>query len=343
MFDHTHYVPILRWKQAEQFAVRDIFPWVRNKLTPLIEVPPWNAGALTSYPASIAKMWGSSPCFFDFGPYGISRSVSPEAFNEFFTECEKLALSVIPTVGTRNSDLLKRSIRAAVGKMGVCIRLQREDLQKDSFENDLRALINILAVELNMTDLVVDLKAYQGSDLFLAAMLSQIPNLAEWRTLTVASGAFRENLIGLPAGRHEIPRSEWLTWLTSVKNHALTRKPTFGDYTILHPQLTEPKDIMNVSASIRYTSFDYWVVMKGRGLWGKNSPGFAQYPFNADLLTMQPEFIGGWFSPGDSYIADIAYKKKQTGNPTTWLQAGISHHITYTTDQLTRLFVSFRG
>ena len=39
MFDHTHYVPVLRWKQAEQHALRDLFPSVKSKLTPFIEAP----------------------------------------------------------------------------------------------------------------------------------------------------------------------------------------------------------------------------------------------------------------------------------------------------------------
>ena len=41
MFDHTHYVPVLRWKLAEKHALRDLFPWVKSKLTPLLEAPEW--------------------------------------------------------------------------------------------------------------------------------------------------------------------------------------------------------------------------------------------------------------------------------------------------------------
>jgi Beta protein len=35
MFDHKSYVPILRWKQAERFALRDLADDVRNRITPL--------------------------------------------------------------------------------------------------------------------------------------------------------------------------------------------------------------------------------------------------------------------------------------------------------------------
>jgi Beta protein len=40
MFGPNHYVPILRWKQAERFALRDLEPSARERITPLIELTP---------------------------------------------------------------------------------------------------------------------------------------------------------------------------------------------------------------------------------------------------------------------------------------------------------------
>jgi len=40
MFGPNHYVPILRWKQAERFALRDLDPSDRERITPLIELTP---------------------------------------------------------------------------------------------------------------------------------------------------------------------------------------------------------------------------------------------------------------------------------------------------------------
>lgn len=346
MFDHSHYVPVLRWKQAEQHALRDLFPWVKSKLTPLIEAPEWgpkSSGPLLKYPASLLKMWGTAPFFFDFGPF--SSGISADTLEEFFAESMSRGLSMIPTVGLASNAVLLDAVANENKEDGqeVCIRLYRDDINRSDLNAALEELLDRLRFQESAVNLLIDLKVHQPSDSVLAPLLFQIPKITKWRTLTVVSGSFRENLTGVPVGRHEFPRNEWTAWFTSVKNHALPRKPTFGDYAIFHPKLVKPKPNLNVSASIRYTSFDYWVVMKGEGLRNKSGAGFAQYPANADLLMMQPEFCGAWFSPGDRYISEIALKKKPTGNPKTWLQAGISHHLAFTTDQMTRMFVSLRG
>src|SRR5690348_10494737 len=40
MIDVKHYVPILRLKQAEMFALRDLYKTDKERITPLIEVVP---------------------------------------------------------------------------------------------------------------------------------------------------------------------------------------------------------------------------------------------------------------------------------------------------------------
>jgi len=40
MFDHKHYVPILKGKQGELNAIEETATELRDRLTPLIEVPP---------------------------------------------------------------------------------------------------------------------------------------------------------------------------------------------------------------------------------------------------------------------------------------------------------------
>jgi hypothetical protein len=40
MFGPSHYVPILRWKQAERYALRNLRDEDRDRITPLIELTP---------------------------------------------------------------------------------------------------------------------------------------------------------------------------------------------------------------------------------------------------------------------------------------------------------------
>ena len=38
-FDHTHYVPWLRWKQGEYQAIKKLSSEEKMKMTPIIELP----------------------------------------------------------------------------------------------------------------------------------------------------------------------------------------------------------------------------------------------------------------------------------------------------------------
>ena len=96
---------------------------------------------------------------------------------------------------------------------------------------------------------------------------------------------------------------------------------------------------MNPSASIRYALKDKWIIMRGQGLRGEKSKGFAQYPANAQLLSKHKEFFGANFSFGDSYIEEKGrdIKTKETGTPRTWLRAGINHHLACVIFQISNL------
>ncbi len=40
MFGYKHYVPVLRWKQSEWLALRELKDVQRKEITPLIEIVP---------------------------------------------------------------------------------------------------------------------------------------------------------------------------------------------------------------------------------------------------------------------------------------------------------------
>jgi T4 beta protein len=79
MFGVYHYVPILRWKRAEKFALRHLNSIDKAYITPLIELIPANfrpgkdgcekepAEVLNQQAREINKYWGSAPFFIDLG------------------------------------------------------------------------------------------------------------------------------------------------------------------------------------------------------------------------------------------------------------------------------------
>lgn len=167
---------------------------------------------------------------------------------------------------------------------------------------------------------------------------SAIPTLNAWKTFTVASGAFPQDLQGFSIGQHLLPRADWRVWLRHVTARPRTlRLPSYGDYTIQWGYFAEPPERANFSASIRYTSSDDWVIMRGEGVFHDGSPGFAQWPANAQMLCARPEFCGRDFSAGDRYIYQMANQSVDTGGAETWLRAGINHHITFAARQVANL------
>src|SRR5947207_11870660 len=77
MFDHTHYVPILKGKEGEYQALSELTPTIKSKLTPLIEPIPIPYDFANEIPAKtvdehlenfvskIVLNWGLDPIFFD--------------------------------------------------------------------------------------------------------------------------------------------------------------------------------------------------------------------------------------------------------------------------------------
>ncbi|MCX6619413.1 MAG: hypothetical protein NTZ98_25375, partial [Acidobacteria bacterium] len=152
-------------------------------------------------------------------------------------------------------------------------------------------------------------------------------------------GAFPPDLQGVPVGQQLLPRLEWQAWRTQVSQGGrLQRQPAFADYAIQHPIYAEPPERANFSASIRYTLEKDWLIMRGEGVFHDGSPGFAQWPANAQLLCERTEFRGANFSSGDAYIFQRSLNQTQTGSPATWLQAGFNHHLTFVARQIASLF-----
>ena len=121
----------------------------------------------------------------------------------------------------------------------------------------------------------------------------------------------------------------------SVRRHG--RLPAFGDYTIQHPFYRDPPIRANFSASIRYTTPTEFFVLRGEGVFNERSAGFSQWPAHAMMLMESPEYLGDSFSDGDRYIAERAADPEHTGSASTWLQAGINHHMSLAAQQVAGL------
>ncbi|MBN1458442.1 MAG: beta family protein [Armatimonadetes bacterium] len=341
MFDHKHYVPVLRWKRAEWVALRNLDNQTRTRITPLIEFVPRNPQPPSRKVVDdVLESWGNSPFFADF--WLLDEFPCPtegaDVLSSFAEEASAQNLWCIPVTGIGRSEDYRSAVRAAsqMHGRGVCVRLWREDLQR----SDLARLLTQLVVARENTDLVVDYQVAQDGPPDIQDICSRIPSLGHWRTFSLICGAFPRYLSELEKNRqHELPRCDWLTWRDQVFPRCLAaRSPAFGDYTIQHARYSVPPPGCNPSASIRYTSDEKWVIMRGEGIRNVEGPGRAGYRANAILLCGRQEFCGRDFSYGDQYIEEMAEQNDRNGSPETWLRAGVNHHLTFAARQISSLF-----
>lgn len=366
MFDSNHYVPVLRWKAAEREALQQMQSDKRRSITPLIELimpqPKSQGKSLAeqldesvalfqeSQPKIVEDLltaWGQDPVFIDL--HLIDGSIRASSLNGILTAGKAKDIFMIPVVNIVpvvdfDSDANTREVAIAFAKTnkhGVCLRLSRADLGRDSLAESINGFVRTSGLPKEQIDLIVDLQLCVEAPTQVIEQIGKIPDLGAWRTFTVVGGSFPPDLTQFNQGPnlYRIPREDWNSWL-QIKE-VLSRKPAFGDYTVQHPIYRDPVKGSNPSASIRYATPTEWVIARGMGLRSPKSNGHAQYPAQAQILTQTPEYqsFGENFSFGDQYIARIGrdVNNPETGNPRTWLRAAINHHMSCVANQLSSL------
>jgi len=374
MFNSKHYVPILRWKAAEREALKELPSEERRIITPLVELimparkrlkkgekPKTSEeyqtqsieklkGTLPDLPKEVLEYWGNSPIFIDLNLL-IGGTLREWGYTEIMSKGHTLGTVIIPVIRLNSDADLENTVVKIVKQHegGLCLRILRSDLSSRNMAININEFFKKHHLRHEQVDLLIDFELVEGMPPSeysqITKSIQNIPDLLKWRTFTVAGGAFPFDLSRFSAhGTYRIPRSDWTCWFSEIYSGTLKRKPAFADYTIQHPIYTEPNPDANPSASIRYTSDNEWVIMRGEALHkvdkdGNEGPGHSQYPSHAQLLMGQPEYKGKDFSYGDAYIAEKGadVDTTKTGNPRTWLRAGVNHHLVLVARQISSL------
>jgi hypothetical protein len=364
MFGPKHYVPILKWKRAEQKALGALSDKQKRYITPVIQFVMPKADSSVSVEkqfdyvidkfrermpelaTQILKFWGSSPVFVDFSLL-YTPALKIECLNAVMASAHQLGLHVIPVLHLDDDPELKKAIRSSAKKYssGICLRLVPHDLADIvALNKGIKTFVGWSGLLESDIDLLVDTKEVEGNNTYAAHAKAsqQIADLPKWRTFIFASGAFPSDLMKYKIDEENlVPRLDWKYWLAQIGGDGKGRKPTFSDYAIQHPIYKESAQFFHPTTSIRYALKNEWLIMKGR------KQKFELYLANAKLLAEDPSrFFGSGFSFGDKYIAEKAehypvYIKdksvKGTGSTESWLTAGINHHLVLTAHQIANL------
>lgn len=344
------YVPILKGRRGELDALGLVQTATRRVMVPLVEVAPKDesedaptvakicrsaVGRLAkSYPDAMMLDGGHFDLDADLGgDTGVLRLLADTARAE--------GLTAQPVLRLEDPARARREARdaAATDGRGLTVRLIGEDLDEDPDDLDdvLQDLLDDTGVDRGDVDLLLDLGpvegdvAVRGGARLIQSLLRDLPRIDEWRTITVAAGAFPVDLSQFTANViGERPRYDAQVF-DAVRRRRIPRQPDFGDYAIAHPTLALG-GAFAPPPQLRYTVAEHWLVLKGR----RTDPrGHAQFQHICQVIARHPEFAGTPLSAADRRIAGGSVEGP--GNGTTWRTIGTTHHLDYVTRRLTTL------
>jgi hypothetical protein len=329
-FDHKHYVPILKTKAGERWAIANLSSDARRMTTPLLEL---HSHANLS-PADHAEntcealetVWGTDVPFFFDTIWLHGEEGNPAIIEAVFASARNHGLLTIPVVRLSYSDSSREQIRAVVDEdeRGCMLRVKPQHLNHPP---ELTNLLDDLGLSAADVHLILD---YRGSQMNLPFDIPRIPELQNWRSLTAASGSFPHSLAHLPINTwHSLPRNDWTSWENQVTGNGLARIPAFSDYTTR--DFGAPPSGGQPSVNLRYTSETEWLVRVG----GKVNAGASpQMKAVCQSLIERDEYSGEDYSAGDAAIHETAQQESGPGNTQQWAMWGISHHLEFASEQI---------
>jgi len=348
-FGSDHYVPILKAKRAEKSALQLLAPAMVLHTTPLLEIV--EMGGDKTPTAHLKNAFRNmAPSVSRFSRYFLDAheiaEAGPSGAQETFELADDLGHPFTPVTGiSRHVDV---AAALAHREYGVAIRLTREEFESGLIPRGLPRWLNAQHLEPEEVDLVVDLGAVDdmiaaGIASLATAFLGAVPTHTRWRTLTVSGCAFPQSMAVVDRHSHLlVDRAEWQGWRDSLyaARGTLPRLPTFSDCTIQYPTGVEGFDprYMHVSASVRYTLPDQWLLIKGEST--DKVPATEQFPLLARQLVyghLAPYFAGARHCAGCARIQAAANGAGRLGSPEVWRRLGTVHHITRAVQELQAL------
>jgi hypothetical protein len=354
-FTEDHYVPIMKWRQGEYQALLRLTDDVKDQVTPLFEVPtePWDFELeeaskslddhLSQFGSRLLSKWGPRLFFLD-SCYLDGNAVLADGthhLTSLFNDFRARQVTGIPVVGLSRTPMYKaavRDIQVQDGR-GMCLRLESSDINS-SLHVNIAQLLEDTAANIQDTHLVIDLGAEiaggaENTALLWQGMLSRVPSLSTWKTVTVAACAFPATLPAATYRPHGLcPRTEWAAYCALINSGFTPRLVNFGDYTVSHPntEMMDPR-MMDPNAKIKYALDDDWLIITGQQV---KRFGREQYRDLCDRLIHSGHFAGPGFSWGDAYIVECA-AGGSTGGTSTWPSVANNHHITVVVRRLANL------
>lgn len=353
------YFPILKGKQGEFLALKKVKPATWATMTPIIDVPPVPydfiedqlAKSIDDHVASFCRqLIASIPKGQNYLLDATELDSSPllangnTAMEEILQRARAANIPATPIKTITCSADYESAVHQAhaTDGLGGCVRISINEVNNASL---IGTMISSLKQNCGGSpgniDILLDIENVPVSQPNIALTvavngLMAIPGYQHCRNLVIAGCGFPENVSSItPDSIGQLQRHEWLTWNSLIRNQSIVKIPAFSDYVVSGVEFNEvdPR-IIRMSANIRYTIDDAWLVAKGRNV---KEHGFEQSKDLCEKIVSNANFSGASFSAGDEWIDNRAKGSVPCGNATTWRFVGTNHHLEFVVDQLANL------
>lgn len=348
------YLPVLKAKSGEFIALNKLKFNIKSWVYPLLEITRiefdnedgTKAASLEKHLqkicAKIVKKWPYDHCFIDVELIKNETIDGQSSFEYIFN---LLALSnVIPMPVARLDmpSVAKTGLKTVLAKHSISkigVRVTIEDIESPDLSDDLDNLLIELGLSPSNCHLIFDLmdSDFSKTDDFsdsISVLIETFPRLKEWRTFTLAGGAFPATG-KLTEGAHKVTRGDWQLYKKvnfKLKSIDPDFQLNFGDYSVVAPGHFVFDPIrMQIAANIRYTYNGHWYVIKGKSL---KLHKHEQYFGIADKIRSSEYFLGENYSSGDEHLFRCIPGKAKAGNPLVWNWVASNHHITKVVNDL---------
>lgn len=341
---HHRYVPVLKVKDGEKRAMRQLSTAVAARVTPLFEIVRRTDKPVDEHLDTAFK--------------GFAAAIAP--FNRYFLDCREIAKDG-PTAAV---DVFARA--AALGKPfipvtsvsrtsdvaavmahrihGVALRLSPEEFEAGTLPTTVPAFLAAHGLNPGDVDLIVDLGAIDkmivtpGIADFAEQFLDDVPHHTAWRSFILSGCGFPRTLAGVKADSNgTFDRVDWVHWHTRIfqKRANAVRLPTYSDCGIQYRDGVEDIDFSKVkpAAAIRQARATSWYVEKGRSIRDNGGDQFKDLAANVISAT-HPTAA---HCVGCAALFAAAVNPKGYASLGKWRQFGTVHHITLTVEALAAL------
>lgn len=351
------YYPVLRWKQGEQKALKNLDPSVKNKVTPIIEFPILGEprpdkskketmpeaidkqkisfqNRIKTFPKKLLENWGKDEIFLDFSSLLNQKNIIINV-NDLDVLFSLKLCHITPVI---NPDLVSTDLILYLKQLFLSKKISalvfRVSLDTTSENSNLiDNIISQLQIDTSNCSIIYDLKDVSKAGISqckrsFQSLYSEFNR--NFKTTIMLSGALSLPPIFETDTNENFSRTDWLTW-EKIRENVEFKTVQFGDYTISSANFVDLP--FRGAPKIKYTLTNNWLVYKGTlGRTAINRNAIQYREMSKDLVAKTKLKTASCY--GEDQILKCAKGTIDIGSPTVWVAIGINQHITFVTSQL---------